>query len=206
MQDYVSLIMTDKGFPLQIIPKPNKWKLAYSAPQAGSGNGENSESEKEEYEYIFHVRYCLSKSYPDIINGAHYIKIYNSSVENQNAESKEYQFRESDYDNPYKISLGKVKESDTGIYSELLDYLKETYTEDIYSYKAISLEIGANIFEYICSLYTGTTMDRSFRAFPSKRLIVNYTIPTNVLPKLTKYITGNLPFTNYRLRYAAYVF
>ncbi len=149
MQDYVSLIMTDKGFPLQIIPKPNKWKLAYSAPQAGSGNGENSESEKEEYEYIFHVRYCLSKSYPDIINGAYYIKIYNSSVENQSAESKEYQFRESDYDNPYKISLGKVKESDTGIYSELLDYLKERYTEDIYSYKAISLEIGANIFEYI---------------------------------------------------------
>ena len=49
-------------------------------------------------------------------------------------------------------------------------------------------------------------MDRSFRTFPSKRLIVNYTIPTNVLPKLTKYRTGNLPFTNYRLRYAAYVF
>ncbi len=115
MQDYVSLIMTDKGFPLQIIPKPNKWKLAYSSASADGGNGESSESEKEEYEYIFHVRYCLSKSYPDIINGAYYIKIYNSSVENQSAESKEYQFRESDYDNPYKISLGKVKESDIGI-------------------------------------------------------------------------------------------
>lgn len=149
MQDYVSLIMTDKGFPLQIIPKPNKWKLAYSLASTNRGNGESSESENEEYEYIFHIRYCLSKSYPYIINGAYYIKIYNSSVENQSAESKEYQFRESDYDNPYKISLGKVKESDTGIYSELLDYLKKTYIEDIYSYKAISLEIGANIFEYI---------------------------------------------------------
>ena len=149
MQDYVSLIMTDKGFPLQIIPKPNNWKLACSSESESSGSGESRQSENEEHEYIFHIRYCLSNSYPDIINGAYYIKIYNSSVENKSAESEEYHFRESDFDNPYKISLGKVKESDTGIYREFLDYLKASYTEDVYSYKAISLEIGENIFEYI---------------------------------------------------------
>lgn len=202
MQDYVSLIMTDKGFPLQIIPKPNKWKLAYSAPQADSGNGESSESEKEEYEYIFHVRYCLSKSYPDIINGAYYIKIYNSSVENQGAESKEYQFRESDFDNPYKISLGKVKESDTGIYSELLDYLKETYTEDIYSYKAISLEIGANIFEYIFLIPKNKKYESSFGFLETgetfSRMYENEDEETNI-PVITKIYKASRMFEEINL-------
>lgn len=149
MQDYVSMIMTDKGFPLQIIPKPNKWKLACSVPAGNDGSGEGSSSESNEYDYIFHVRYCLSNDYYRIINGAQSVKIYNSSVENENAEINEYQFRGSDFDNPYKISLGNVNESDTGIFSELLDYVRERYSEKIYTYKVISLEIGINVFEYL---------------------------------------------------------
>ena len=44
MQDYVSMILTDKGVPLQCIPKPNKWKLLTAVP---SGSGEEKESEEE---------------------------------------------------------------------------------------------------------------------------------------------------------------
>lgn len=149
IQDYVSMILTDKGVPLQCSPKPNKWKLACSVPVSTSSSTAGSNTDIKDYNHIFHIRYCLSKINNDIINTAYEIKVYNSSVENTNAKSSLYNFRETDFENPYKIDMGKVEESDNGIYGELLDYLKSTYSEDVYSYKALSLDIGANIFEYI---------------------------------------------------------
>ena len=149
MQDYVSLIMTDKGFPLQIIPKPNKWKLAYSAPQSSSSENNSEENEKEKIQHILHIRHCLSDDYNNTLDGIYDVLIYNSSVENSNAEVTKLDFHNYNFNNPVNISLGKSDKSDEGIYPKLLEYLRENYTEKIYSYKAVTVEIGNNIFEYI---------------------------------------------------------
>lgn len=149
MQDYASIILTDKGFPLQIIPKPNKWKLLASVPQSSGNEKDRKESSKDLFEHIFHIRYCLSNYCYSILDNTYKAYIYNSSVENINAEVKEVEFHSSDCDNIINVPVGKDNKSDIGIYPPLLDYLRAMYTEKVYSYKAISIDIGYDIFEYI---------------------------------------------------------
>ena len=149
MQDYVSMIMTDKGFPLQIIPKVNKWKLSVSVPQNTYNECKNKEYDKESIKHIFHIRYCLSEYYNNILDGTYDVLIYNSSIENIDADVKSISFHNIKFNKPIRIMFEYANKSDDKIYSLILNYLKENYIDKIYSYKAIAIDIGNNIFEYI---------------------------------------------------------
>lgn len=142
MQDYVSMIMTDKGVPLQCIPKPNKWKLLTAVP-AGSGEEKESEEELSLTSPILSLKYSM-------IN-AKEVHIISSSYENREKAkfNKIVELSEITEDNPLELDYAKLGEDDEGVPSYIYDIFSSKYSREHYTYKLLTVVIHYTIYEYV---------------------------------------------------------
>lgn len=160
MQDYVSMIMTDKGVPLQCIPKPNKWKLLTAVP---TGSGEEKESEEE-----------LSLTSPILslkisMLSAEKVQVISSSYENRdNAKfNKIVTLSEITKDNPLELDYTKLGEDDEGVPQYIYDKFSPKYSRELYTYKILTVVIHYTIYEYVLLVPKGKS--RLLKSLPKEK-------------------------------------
>ena len=148
MQDYASMIMTDKGVPLQCIPKPNKWKLLTAVP-TGSGDGKESKESVEQKSHILLLRYNMLNTDK--------VQVISSSYENrENAKfNKVINLSEISVDNPLELDYTKLDEDDEGILDYIYDLFSQKYSREHYTYKLLTVVINYSINEYVLLIPKG---------------------------------------------------
>ena len=148
MQDYASMIMTDKGVPLQCIPKPNKWKLLTAVP-TGSGEGKESKEELALTSPILKLQYSMLN--------AERVQVISSSYENrENAKfNKVVELSEISIDNPLELDYSKLDEDDEGILDYIYDLFSQKYLREHYTYKLLTVVINYAINEYVLLIPKG---------------------------------------------------
>lgn len=142
MQDYVSMILTDKGVPLQCIPKPNKWKLLTEVP-TGSGGEKDSEEKVVLTSPILSLKYSMLN--------AEKVHIISSSYENREKAkfNKIIDLSEITENNPIELDYTKLGEDDEGVVEYIYDLYSSKYSREYYSYKLLTIVIHYTIYEYV---------------------------------------------------------
>ncbi|MDY5051632.1 MAG: hypothetical protein SPF17_09430 [Candidatus Mucispirillum faecigallinarum] len=160
MQDYVSMIMTDKGVPLQCIPKPNKWKLLTAVP---TGSGEEKESEEE----LSLTSPILSLKY-SMLNTKE-VQIITSSYENREKAkfNKIVELSEITEDNPLELDYAKLGEDDEGVPQYIYDIFSPKYSRELYTYKILTVVIHYTIYEYVLLVPKGKS--RLLKSLPKEK-------------------------------------
>lgn len=163
IQQFSSMIFTDKLWPLVCIPKPNKWKVSASIP-VDMGDGSNSKKgEFEPKDYVFNIRYSLNRSDTNSIIGLEYVKVINTVYSLKSNNEKVIEIRKYNKNNPYTVKYEDHTKSDEKIVPEVKKILEEDYPEkNGYVYKVLTLEISNTIFEYI---FIGMKKSKTFGIF-----------------------------------------
>lgn len=142
MQDYASMIVTDKGVPLQIIPKPNTMKFL-SSTQSGDGDNKESDSKIELISPILSLHYNMMN--------VDKFRIISSSYENRNKAKFNKLFDVSNKTNgsTFEIDFGDANKNDEGISSYIYELYSEKYSQESYIYKVFTVVVDYSIYEYL---------------------------------------------------------
>lgn len=163
IQQFSSMIFTDKLWPLICIPKPNKWKVSASIPVGMGKDGENKKGEFKPKDYVFNIRYSLNNSDRRSIIGLEHVKVINTVYSKQGNDEKIIEIRKYSEKKPYTVTYNDHTKSDDKILPEIKKLIEEDYPEkNGYVYKVLTLEISNTIFEYI---FIGMKKSKTFGIF-----------------------------------------
>lgn len=162
IQQFSSMIFTDKLWPLICIPKPNKWKVAAAIPVGMESDGKPKKAEFKPQDFVFHIRYTLNELADHDVVGLEYVKIFDT-VFKPNDNGKIIEISKYNEKKPYIVNYTDHTKSDENILPELKKIIEEDYPEkNGYVYKVLTLEISNTIFEYI---FIGLKKSKTFGSF-----------------------------------------
>lgn len=144
IQEHLQTIMTDNmvGLMLKQAVEPNLWEVLSHQPSTNNGEAEGVLSEL--------IPGVLYLEYNNINSGK--VCIINTTFENMSNASyaNTFSLDELSLDNPLDIEFEKPEESDNSIDSSILEEFKSLKSNtDDYIYKALTVIVDNNIYEYI---------------------------------------------------------
>lgn len=163
IQQFSSMIFTDKLWPLICIPKPNKWKVAAAIPVGMESDGIPKKAEFKPQDFVFHIRYSLNNQDKHSIVGLEIVKVINTVFGCKSGDEQLIDIRKYNEQKPFTVKYKDYSKSDENILPELKKIIEEDYPEkNGYIYKVLTLEISNSIFEYI---FIGLKKSKTFGSF-----------------------------------------
>lgn len=163
IQQFASMIFTDKFWPLTCVPKPNKWQVAAAIPVGMDNENKPKKSKLKPQDYVFHIRYSLNNQDKHSIIGLENVRVINTVFGCKGGDEQLVNIRKYNEQKPFTVKYKDYSESDKNISAEIKKLLEAEYPEkNGYVYKVLTLEISNTIFEYI---FIGLKRSKAYGSF-----------------------------------------